>query len=218
MQRKYYSLLIAFGLLSASPAWADPSTTALDLELDANLIQSSPVLQRWLRDPPNLLDEIQNTPVLPTRIQAAVETSAWSIGLQDLRIGQRLTLSGDYRQSLDDPEDYQLSSSLRYYLSPLGSRFNLAPQIGYAQFEQSDRSLSGLQLGAFMVIALAPKSADITLSYNWIDSANNQSATVAQVTSAYALNASTRLAARYRWQNSTLSQDRNFAFVLEWTP
>jgi hypothetical protein len=217
VQRKYYALLLACGVLRASPVWAEPSTTALDLELDANLIQSSPVLQRWLEDPPDLLSEMQNTPVLPTRIQAAVETSAWSIGLQDLRIGQRLTLSGDYRQSFDDPEDYQLSSSLRYYLSPLGNRFNLAPQIGYAQVEQADRSLSGLQLGAFVVIALAPKSADITLSYNWIDS-TNQSGTLAQITTAYALNASTRLAARYRWQNSTLSQDRNFAFVLEWTP
>lgn len=135
-------LLLGAGLMPASPAWAnstqasrreaDPRPTALsavlDLGLDSQIVEDSPVLRRWLQGPPNLLEEIRDTPVLPTRLQAGFESaSEWRISLQDLRLGDRLTLSGDYRQSSENPEIRQYGSEVRYFLAPMGSRLNLAP-------------------------------------------------------------------------------------------
>lgn len=138
-------LLLGAGLMPAWPAWAhstqagrkeaDPRPTALsgvlDLGLDSQIVEDSPVLRRWLQSPPNLLEEIRNTPVLPTRLQAGFESaSEWRISLQDLRLGDRLTLSGDYRQSSENPEIRQYGSEVRYFLAPMGSRLNLAPPTG----------------------------------------------------------------------------------------
>jgi hypothetical protein len=167
------------------------------------------------------LDEILNTPAIPTRIQASLEgTESWSVGIQDLYLLNRVTLSGDYRQSFEQPQDHQFGSSLRYFLAPVGSVFNLAPQVGYRRLEQSSRALSGLQYGAYAVFALSPRSADLTASYSLLDASQNREgwATLADITAAYALSPSTRVAARFSWQNSTISKESRFGFVLEWTP
>ncbi len=204
-------------------AQADPASepdNALDLGIEQDIIESSPVLQRWLDQPPDLLDEIRTTPALPTRLQAAVSHDYWTVGLADLTLVPRLTLSGDYQQSFDEPDDRQFGSVLRYYVAPAGSLINFAPQVGYRTLDQSNRSLRGLQYGAQVSVALAPRAADITLSYTWLDPVNTDDgwATLADVTAAYALSPSIRIAGRYRWQHTTIRKDRHFGVVLEWIP
>ncbi|MEN9229829.1 MAG: hypothetical protein Q6L68_02890 [Thermostichus sp. DG02_5_bins_236] len=229
------------GILCGWPAWAnssasmsedgDPVPTTLSatqdsvslsrLGLDGQIVEDSPVLRRWLQNPPNLLEEIRNTPVLPTRLQANFESSShWRIGLQDLRLADRLTLSGDYRQSADEPEDRQYGSEIRYFLAPIGSNFNLAPQLGYRALEQEDRSLSGMSYGAFAVLAFAPGAADLTGSYSWILPREQQEgqATLAEVTAAYAISPSFRLSARYSLRHSTLTRESSLGFGVEWIP
>ncbi|MCJ2541785.1 hypothetical protein JX360_02505 [Synechococcus bigranulatus str. 'Rupite'] len=208
--------------LSATSATQDPvSLTRVDLGLDGQVVEDSPVLRRWLQNPPNLLDEIRNTPVVPTRLQANFESSShWRIGLQDLRLADRLTLSGDYRQSSQDPDMRQYGSEIRYFLAPMGSLFNLAPQLGYRALEQENRSLSGVSYGAFAVLALAPGAADLTGSYSWVAPREPQEgqATLAEVTAAYAISPSFRLSARYSLRNSTLTRESSLGFGVEWIP
>ena len=226
-------LLLWAGLVPERPVWANsqqapipdpvPATlsAALDLGLDDRILEDSPVLRRWLQNPPNLLEEIRNTPVLPTRLQAGFESSShWRISLQDLRLGDRLTLSGDYRQSSEHPEVRQYGSEMRYFLAPLGSRFNLAPQLGYRALEQKNRSLSGVSYGAFAVLALAPGAADLTGSYSWVapQEPEEGQATLAELTAAYAISPSFRLSARYSLRNSTLDREFSFGVGLEWIP
>ncbi|MGQ9836779.1 MAG: hypothetical protein ACUVRV_02130 [Cyanobacteriota bacterium] len=206
-------------LLSTTPD--SVSLLRLDLGLDGQILEDSPVLRRWLENPPNLLDQIRNTPVLPTRLQANFESSShWRIGLQDLRLGDRLTLSGDYRQSANEPENRQYGSEIRYFLAPVGSSFNLAPQLGYRVLELEDRSLSGMSYGAFAVLALAPGAADLTGSYSWVLPKEQQEgqATLAEVTATYAISPSLRLAARYSLRNSTLARESSLGFGVEWIP
>lgn len=197
------------------------TTLAIELGLDEDVIESSPVLRRWLTDPPHLLEEIRNTPALPTRLQAGLDVSGWTVGLSDLYLIDRLSLSGTYRQSFDRPQDAAFGSNLRYFVAPLGSRFNLAPQVGYGRVDQFERFLSGPQFGAYLVLALDPGAADLTLSYNWLDpgrSTQEGEATIGDITAAYALSPSTRLAARYTWRHSTISKDQDLAVILEWVP
>jgi hypothetical protein len=196
------------------------STTAIDLGQHQDLVQDSPVLRRWLEQPPDLLQEIRNTPVVPTRLQVSLQSTTWSLGVEDVRLGDRFTLSGDYQQSRERSADQDYGSLLRYYIAPRGSRMNLAPQVGYRAIQESDRSLSGPQFGAIVVLALAPQAADLTLSYSWLkpQEAGETTATLATLTAAYALSPSIRLAARYQQRNSTISQDGSFGVVLEWIP
>lgn len=194
---------------------------AIELGLDEEVVESSPVLQRWLVDPPDLLDEIRNTPAVPTRLQAGVDVSGWSLGISDLYLLERLSLSSTYQQSLDRPQDATFGSNLRYFVAPVGSRLNLAPQVGYGRLDQFERFLSGPQYGAYVVLALDPGAADLTLSYNWLDpnrSTQEGGATVGEITSSYALSPSTRLAARYTWRHSTITKDQDLSLILEWVP
>ena len=228
-------LLLGAGLMPAWPAWANSAqegrkeveprptalSTVLDLALDGQIVEDSPVLRRWLQGPPDLLEEIRDTPVLPTRLQAGFESaSEWRISLQDLRLGDRLTLSGDYRQSSENPEIRQYGSEVRYFLAPMGSRLNLAPQLGYRALEQENRRLSGVSYGAFAVLALAPGAADLTGSYTWVapQEPEEGQATLAEITAAYAISPSLRLAARYSLRYSTLARESSFGVGLEWIP
>lgn len=202
-----------------SPVQGSP--LAIELGLDTEVVESSPVLQRWLNDPPDLLDEIRNTPAVPTRLQAGIDVSEWSVGISDLYLLERVSLSSNYQQSFDRPQDVTFGSNLRYFVAPVGSRLNLAPQVGFGRIDQLDRFLSGPQYGAYVVLALDPGAADLTLSYNWLDpsrSTQEGEATVGDITAAYALSQSTRLAARYRWQHSTITKDQDLSLILEWVP
>ncbi len=204
-----------------SAAQDSVSLSRLDLGLDGQILEDSPVLRRWLQNPPNLLEEIRNTPILPTRLQAGFESSShWRVSLQDLRLADRLTLSGDYRQSSQDPEARQYGSEMRYFLAPMGSTFNLAPQLGYRALEQENRSLSGVSYGAFAVLALAPGAADLTGSYSWVapQEPEEGQATLAELTAAYAISPSFRLSARYSLRNSTLTRESSLGFGVEWIP
>lgn len=204
-----------------SPALESGTPLAIQLGLDSEVVESSPVLQRWLSDPPDLLDEIRNTPAVPTRLQAGIDVSGWSVGLSDLYLVERVSLSSSYRQSFDRPQDAAFGSNLRYFVAPVGSRFNLAPQVGFGRIDQFERFLSGPQYGAYLVMALDPGAADLTMSYSWLDpnrSTQEGAATVGEITAAYALSQSTRLATRYTWRHSTITKDQDLSLILEWTP
>jgi hypothetical protein len=205
------------------PAWANLTSTAQEDTLGLEGQIDSPVLRRWLQGPPNLLEEIRNTPALPTRLQAGFESaSAWRIALQDLRLGDRLTLSGDYRQSSENPVVRQYGLEVRYFLTPMGSRFNLAPQLGYRtlELEQENRRLRGVSYGAFVVLSLALQAADLTASYTWLtpQEPREVQVTLAELTAAYAISPSFRLAARYSLRHSTLARESSFGVGLEWIP
>lgn len=195
----------------------DPSP---DLALDAALLEASPTLRRWLQTPPDLLEEIRNRPLIQPRIQASLGPDTWSLGLEDLRLFDRLTVSGDYQQVLNTPSgtEQQFGSSLRYYLAPLGSQVNVAPVVGYRHLEVAERSWGTVQWGAHAVLIPAPGAADLTLSYSWLHPPDESISTLVQLTTAYTLRPSFRVGARYRYESSRLDQETSFGLVMEWIP
>lgn len=185
--------------------------------LEASLVEQSPVLQRWLANPPNVLNLIRETPVLPLRLRlGAVGADSGSVGLEDIALGSRLTLSGDYRWQTDATTDYGLH--LRYYLRPRGRRFNLAPEIGFRDLSSPLGSSSGVAVGLGSTISLAPGTADLSLSYRILNITRDRETTFASATAAYSLSRSVRLAAHYSWINSPWERDQRLGLFLEWIP
>ncbi len=202
----------------------DPTLLTLDptpsSALDSALLEASPTLRRWLEQPPDLLEEIRNRPLIQPRIQASLGTDTWSVGLEDLRLFDRLTVSGDYQQFLNTASgtEQQFGSSLRYYLAPLGSQVNVAPVVGYRHLEAAERSWGTVQWGAHAVLIPAPGAADLTLSYSWLHPPDESISTLVQLTTAYTLRPSFRMGARYRYESSRLDQETSFGLVVEWIP
>ncbi|NJM00417.1 MAG: hypothetical protein HC924_17265, partial [Synechococcaceae cyanobacterium SM2_3_2] len=110
--------------LESSSQLVQSAQVAVNLEdlsqEDAGLVESSPTLRRWLQQPPNLLEEIRNHPLIPTRLQASIGTDNWGVGLEDIRLFDRLTVSGDFQHRSDQAgtaEAQTYGSNLRYYLA-----------------------------------------------------------------------------------------------------
>jgi hypothetical protein len=100
------------------------SRRANDLEIDRQVIESSPVLQRWLEKPPDLLEDIYHTPSFNTKLRLGITSRNNSFGVEagveDLFLGQApLTVSGSYQTEFSGRES-ELQANIRYYVLPLG--------------------------------------------------------------------------------------------------
>lgn len=221
------------GLPQSSPTQNNPSLPAsspspdtLDLDLDPEIIEESPVLQRWLREVPNVLEEIRNDPSFRTRVRLGFsqfpstdDASGFNLGVEDLFVGRtNLTLSGDYYASGNGDRSGG-GAELRYYLLPLGGYFNIAPVLGYRQLETKSYSINGLQVGGRLMVVLSRGgAADLSLSYKQVGVGSDESAGVAAFSAGYALTPNIRLSADLERQDASGNSDNRVGIVLEWMP
>jgi hypothetical protein len=195
--------------------------TSQDLNLDREVIESSPVLQRWLANPPDVLYDIYNTPSFNTKLRLGVTSRDNSIGLdvgiEDAFIGKTpLTLSGGYQQEFSGKES-SWDANIRYYMLPLGSYYNFAPQVGYRQLNlYGQPSTSGLDLGLQGILVLSPRSADLKLSHTFTDPGGNNETSTTSVFASYAISRQWRLGSNIQWRRSPSRSDTRVGFVLEW--
>ncbi|MGH7998929.1 MAG: hypothetical protein ACREPR_05735, partial [Brasilonema sp.] len=125
-------------ILMATPTLCDtPSKSAQDLDLSPEIIKNSPVLQRWRRQVPNVLEDIKNDPSFPTKVRlgysyfSSEQAFGVNVSVQDIFIGRTsLTVSGEYQAIFNDQREIY-GADLHYYLRPLGSYINIAPVVGY---------------------------------------------------------------------------------------
>ncbi len=212
-------LLLAAGAGRAEPVTDIPAQLE-DVEsangLDAELVDSSPVLQRWLEETPNLLDEIRNTPAVPFRLRGGLASNReWTAGAEDIPLYDRLTLSGDYRAAFDEQSDIEFGASLRYYLLRRGSYFNIAPQLGFRHLDLADNLTEGVLVGLVGTIALAPGTADLVVTYGLLDPLASDEATLGSVTTAYHLSPELRIAGQVNWRNTINQNDIAVGVLLE---
>ncbi|MBC6479015.1 MAG: hypothetical protein GDA56_15875 [Hormoscilla sp. GM7CHS1pb] len=105
-------------LLAAAPAWCQPQTPS-DLDLSPEIIESSPVLQRWQRQVPSVWSDIKHDPSFPTRLRLGYslfpdsdDAAGFNFGIEDLFIGRSgLTISADYYGTGDRPADFRFRSA-----------------------------------------------------------------------------------------------------------
>lgn len=194
-----------------------------NLDLAPEIIESSPVLQRWQNQIPNILEEIRSTPSFPTRIRAGYsffpssgDRSGWNIGIEDLFIGKTpLTVSADYYASFDNTRE-AAGMEARYYVLPLGNYLNLAPSIGYRYIESDNYNTDGVKVGAKVNFALSPLGgADLSLSQNFISPGGENEVGITNLAVSYALTPHLRLSTEIEKQNSKADQDSRLSIMLE---
>ncbi|MEC4991269.1 MAG: hypothetical protein SAJ37_21250 [Oscillatoria sp. PMC 1068.18] len=218
--------LLGFFLIATitTPAWSQ--TPAEQLELDPEIIENSPVLQRWLESVPNVLEDIQNDPSFRTRIRfgysqfpSTDEAGGFIVGVEDIFLGNsNLTISGDYQASFNgERESY--GADLNYYLLPLGSYVNIAPVAGYRYIESENYSTDGVNLGAKLQLALSRTgAADIAFSQTFVSPGSRDEVGITSVSVGYAVTQNLRVSADIEKQNSREEKDSRVGIVLEWMP
>jgi hypothetical protein len=206
-------------------AGAEPISVPLasqDLNLDREVIESSPVLRRWLADPPDVLYDIYNTPSFNTKLRLGITSRdsnlGVEVGVEDAFIGKTpLAISGSYQQEFSGKES-SWDANIRYYMMPLGSYYNFAPQVGYRQLNLFGQpTTSGLDVGVQGIVVLSPRSADLKLSHTFTDPGGNNETSTTSVSTSYAFSRQWRLGSSIQWRRSPARSDTRVGFVLEWS-
>lgn len=207
----------------ASPPPEAP-TPPPELDLDPQIIQESPVLQRWLEAVPDVAHEIKHTPAFRTRARlgysefpSADGTGGIIVGIQDVFVGQTpLTLSAEYTgNGRGDREG--ISVDAKYYLLPLGGYVNVAPIVGYQYLELDNFISDGLQVGVqVMVIPSRSGAADLSLTQVWIAPGTDHEVGQTTLSVGYAVTHQFRLASDIQLLGSPDGPDSRVSLLIEW--
>ena len=208
--------IAAAGLLGALPAAAQPQPASDALDLDPAVIESSPVLQRWLEGTPDLLEDIHQDPAFRSRLRLGYLRLAGEDGLlasiEDVRLAGGLTLSADYRGNLKDR--YSAGAELRYYLLPLGRRVNLAPVVGYRAL-QSEQDIDGAVVGfRLQLVPSRSGAADIAVAQTLVNPGGEE-ASFFTFSAGYAVTEKLRLGTDIQIETIEDSETQ-LGIVLEW--
>lgn len=159
------SLVIFSAIASVGSVGAqEPGENPLDLE--PAMVESSPTLQRWWEETPDLFEQNNNDPAFLTRVRLGYnyfpdddQSSGAAIGVEDLFVGQSpLSVSGDYYTNFAGQQGG--GANLQYYLLPLGWYVNVTPLLGYRAIAQNDYHSEGFNVGGKVVLALSRTGAD----------------------------------------------------------
>ncbi|MEM7769311.1 MAG: hypothetical protein AAF327_02225 [Cyanobacteria bacterium P01_A01_bin.37] len=191
------------------------------LDLDPMIIEESPVLQRWLEETPDILEDIRRDPAFRTRVRAAYanvdEDGGFLVSVDDVFLGETgLTLNGDYGQTFEG--DHQSwGVTLRYYTLPLGNGVNLAPLVGYRELDTPDDDIDGVAVGLrLLLVPSRTGAADISVSQVWINpGSDSQESSLTTFTAGYALTQDVRLSSDIQIQLTPNRQDTRFSLGLE---
>jgi len=205
---------------------ATPKPAVEQLDLKPEIIENSPVLQRWLREVPNVLEEIRNDPSFRTRLRLGYsqfpstgQAAGFNVGVEDVFIGRTgLTVSGDYQRSFNGNRE-AYGADLRYYVLPLGSYVNIAPQVGYRNLTTGNFSTDGVNVGARLMLALSRTgAADVSLTQSFVSPGSNEEVGITTLSVGYAVTRNLRLSTDIQKQNSREDKDSRVGIVLEWMP
>ncbi|MDY6939210.1 MAG: hypothetical protein SWY16_16265 [Cyanobacteriota bacterium] len=197
-----------------------------DFDIDREILEGSPVLQDWLEEVPDVLEEIRHDPSFRTRVRwgysqfpSTDDKGGFHVGIEDLFVGETgLTLSGEYQQTFDG-DRRTWGSDARYYVLPLGGYVNLAPVVGYRQIETEGYSTDGINLGARLMLVLSRTgAADISLTQSFVSPGSEDEVGITTLSVGYAIASNLRLSTDFQNQNSRVDKDSRVGIHLEWMP
>ncbi|MBD2775464.1 hypothetical protein ICL16_26245 [Iningainema sp. BLCCT55] len=209
-------------LLTATPGRCEPP---VELDLSPEVIEGSPVLQRWRRKVPNVLEDIRNDPSFCTRVRFGFsvfpsmgQAFGVNVGVEDVFIGDGLTVSGEYQAAFNGKHE-AYGVDLHYYLRPLGSYVNFAPVVGFRHLQTNSYSTDGVNLGARLLLVLSRDgAADISLTQSWVNPGTNEEVGLTSFSVGYAVTRNLRIATDIQKQNARRDKDSRVNIVLEWIP
>ena len=204
-------------------------TDGESLNLTPEVIERSPVLQRWMQEVPDLREDIRNDPSFVTRLYAGYSffpssggTGGLAVGVEDVFLGDLpLTLSADYQQTFERSAANRRRAygvDLNYYLLPLGDYFNVAPIVGYRYAESgSDYAVSGANVGVRLrFVPSRTGAADVTLDQSWVVG-DREGLSVTHLNVGYAVTDDLRLSTDLEWQRTADEGDSRVGINLEWS-
>lgn len=220
----YFTLVVI--LPTRSETESQSPTTAETLDLSPEILENSPVLQRWLKEVPNVLEDIENDPSFRTRIRLGYsqfpsndDAGGFNIGVEDIFIGKTgLTVSADYQASFNGDRK-SVGADLHYYIFPLGNYVNVAPVLGYRYLESNNYSTDGINLGARLMLSLSRTgAADISLTQTFVSPGSSEEVGITTLSFGYAVTRNLRLSTDIQKQNSRAAKDSRVGIILEWMP
>jgi hypothetical protein len=194
------------------------------IDLKPEVIENSPLLQRWLQQVPDVTSEIANSPSFRPRLRLGYsqfpstdQSSGVSVGVSDVLLGRSgFTVSGDYYRNTNGQRQ-AWGADLHYYLRPLGSYINVAPVVGYRRLDTPLYSTDGLNVGLHLLVVLSRGGgADFSLTQTWLSPGSDREVGILSFSAGYALTPTLRLSADLQQQNARQRQDSRAAIVLEW--
>lgn len=196
------------------------------IDISPEIIDNSPVLQRWLRSLPNVWHEIKNDPSFKTRVRLGYShfpssdgKGGWNVGVEDIFIKRsHFTVSGDYQATFNGKLS-AYGADLRYYLFPLGNYINLAPVLGYRYLKTNSYNKEGINVGVRLMLALSRSgAADISLTQTWVKPGSGEDVGITTLSAAYALARHWRISTEIQKQNARESKDSRVGIIWEWIP
>ncbi len=198
-------------------------TTEIPLNIDPHILQSSPTLQKWLKQIPDVLEDIRSDPSFKTRLKLGYSQfpsnnneGGLNVAIEDIFLGRTgFTLSGTYYTSFRDRQTG--GADVQYYLLPLGSYVNVAPLVGYRALVSGEYNTGGVNVGAKLLLALSRDgSADISLSQSFVSAGGADEVGISTLSVGYAIAPHLRLAADLQKQNTHANKDSRVSIGLEW--
>ena len=223
-------------IFSAPPAIAQEATTdktdennstdeeTNNIDLPPEVIEDSPVLQEWLKEVPNVLEEIKHDPAFATRLRLGFtwfpstdDATGINIGVEDIFIGRTgLTLSADYQTAFNGDRN-AVGADLHYFLFPLGKYINFAPQVGYRYVQSNDFFTDGVHVGGRLMLSFSRTGGgDISVSQSFISPGGSEEVGITSLSVGYAVTSHLRLSGDIERQNSLEDEDSRFGLNLEW--
>jgi hypothetical protein len=232
-----------FKLLGISLGWqialvgvANPPVNAQTKALDRSIadvqksrdipdrvLQESPTLQRWLKEAPDLLEDIRHDPSFRSRLRLGFTTfpstdnaGGINVGVEDIFIKRTgLTVSADYQSAFNGDRN-AYGADLHYFVLPLGNYFNLAPLVGYRYVQSNDFNTDGIHLGLRLMLAFSRTGGgDISLSQSYISPGGSEEVGITSFSVGYAVISNLRLSTDLEWQNSIEDRDNRAGINLE---
>lgn len=225
---KFLSLsLLMWGIntpLAAQNSQPDSKPQTPSIDVPPEIIKDSPVLQRWLKQIPNVLEDIRQEPSFRTRLQfgfvlfpSTDDAAGINLAIEDVFLGRSgLTISADYQASFNGNRT-AVGANAHYFLFPLGSYINLAPLVGYRYIQSNDYSTDGVNLGLRLILALSRSgAADFSVSQSFISPGSNEEVGITNLSVGYAVAPQLRLSTEIEKQNSRQDHDSRVGINLEW--
>lgn len=218
-----FPFFLFFIFFSHLEARANPDL-AEELDLDPEVIENSPVLQKWGDEIPNVLREIRHDPSFKTRVQFGVvqypssdDIGGFKVGVEDIFLGETgLTANLGYSQSFNRDRAH-FESNLAYSLLPMGNYFNVAPIVGYHSIETEEFSEDGVNVGLQLRLTLSRTgAADLRLTQSFISPGQDGEVGLTTIAAGYSVTEQLRLGVEIQKQNSSFANDSRVGILSEW--
>jgi hypothetical protein len=196
------------------------------IDLSPEIINGSPVLQKWLQGIPDVMSEMRTAPSFRTRVKVGYsqypstnQSGGFHVAVDDVFFGsQGLSASANYNSSSTGKRT-AYGVDAQYYLLPLGGYLNITPLVGFRHLETDKYSRDGLNLGVkLMLVPSRGGGADIALSQSWVGFGSTTETGLTTLSVGYALTNNLRLSTDIQQQNAKENYDSRVGFGIEWMP